>query len=101
MAFNFNALLAARQGHLALAAITASPASLTYVIDAGVFGAENADITRPFAANRARKRVWFHQYFFDVLEAGAGTLLMIARHRCASSSAILKFCSVLDANSRM
>ena len=40
------------------------------------------------------------QYFFDFLEAG-GSLLIIARQRCASSSAILKFCSVLEAKSTM
>jgi hypothetical protein len=74
-------------------------ATLANVIAARIFRAEHADHARGLPANRASERGYFHQYFFFFeLEEGA-SLLIIPRQRCASSSAILKFCSVLAARS--
>jgi len=83
--------------HLAGTAIAATPATLADVVIARVLGAENADGVRGLAADRAGECGYFHQYFF--FEREGASLLMIPRQRWASSSAILKFCSLLAAKS--
>ena len=95
--FGYQLIVLAAGGHLAFAAIAAPMAALAEMIAARIFGAKNTNPLRRFAANRASKSGYFHQRFFFELEGAS--LLIIPRQRCASASAILKFCSVLAAKS--
>jgi hypothetical protein len=93
------------QAHLAHTTVTALFATLTQMIGAGVFSAGNANVAGIFSADRTREREDFHVdfalsdgYLFVFFEDAC--LLSSARQLCASSSATLKFCSVLVVRSR-
>ena len=87
------------------ATVTAAMASLAQMIAAGVLGAVKTDLARRFAADRTGKGSYFHlkatAYLLVFFEGGCGSLLIIPRQRCASSSATLKFCSTFAVRSRM
>lgn len=74
----------------AFAAIAATQATVTKVVFTRILRAVFADACGDFSADCATKRR-FHQprFRFPVVGQG-GALLACARHRCASSSAILK-----------
>jgi hypothetical protein len=75
--------------HFTRAAIAAAMAALTQVIAAGVLGAIYAYIARGITANRTDESADFHLkllllYLRKPRAREAGSLLMIARQRCAS-----------------